>query len=276
LINLISNGIKFTDVGVVLLKCRAEKIADGKSMLYFDVIDSGIGMDQAQLRLLFQPFVQADNSMSRRFGGTGLGLTVSKRFAGLMGGDIEVQSEKGKGSIFTLRLPFEPQDVTESNHSTFGQLTFQEKAKAIQPPTQNPLQGLRLLLVEDGPDNQRLISFLLKRVGAEVEIADNGETGRDCALKALADGCPFDVIITDMQMPVMDGYTATSQLRAMNYTGPIIALTAHAMKGDREKCIDAGCNDFATKPVDRAQLIDIILKYAKIGIRSKSGTGEPQ
>ena len=276
LINLISNGIKFTEVGVVMLKCRAEKTADEKGMLYFDVIDSGIGMNQTQLRLLFQPFVQADNSMSRRFGGTGLGLTISKRFAGLMGGDIEVQSEKGKGSIFTLRIPFEPQDVTESNQSTVGQPTFQEKEKAVQPPAQNPLQGLRLLLVEDGPDNQRLISFLLKRVGAEVEIADNGQTGRDCALKALANGRPFDVIITDMQMPVMDGYTATSQLRAMNYTGPIIALTAHAMKGDREKCIDAGCDDFATKPVDRTQLIEIILKYAKIGAHSKLGTGEPQ
>ena len=274
LINLVGNGIKFTEAGAVLLKCRTEIGSDGKHTLYFDVIDSGIGMNDSQIRLLFQPFAQADTSMSRRFGGTGLGLTISKRFAGLMGGDIEVQSEKGKGSVFTLRIPYELVEAAENNHTT--QSLAEEKANAAVPLVPNPLQGLKLLLVEDGPDNQRLISFLLKRAGAEVEIADNGEIGRDCALKATAEGCPFDVILTDMQMPVMDGYTATSQLRAKNYTGPIIALTAHAMKGDREKCLDAGCDDFATKPVDRVQLINLVAKYAKLGSRNHSNLAVPQ
>ena len=275
LINLVGNGVKFTEVGAVMLKCRTESAPDGRSLLYFDVIDSGIGMSETQIRLLFQPFAQADTSMSRRFGGTGLGLTISKRFASLMGGDIDVQSEKGKGSIFTLKIPFdnsikaEPQDVQPTHPKP-------ETVIAAASTLPHPLQGLKLLLVEDGPDNQRLISFLLKRAGAEVEIADNGEIGRDCALKAVADGVPFDVILTDMQMPVMDGYTATAQLRAQNYAGPIIALTAHAMKGDREKCLDAGCDDFATKPVDRNQLIHVVLKYAKKNSEQKPAIGVPQ
>jgi CheY-like chemotaxis protein len=273
LINLVGNGIKFTEVGAVLLKCRAAMGNDGKHTLFFDVIDSGIGMNETQIRLLFQPFAQADTSMSRRFGGTGLGLTISKRFAGLMGGDIEVQSEKGKGSVFTLRIPYEIAEVAENNQTTSP---ANDKAAVAVTLSQNPLHGLKLLLVEDGPDNQRLISFLLKRAGAEVEIADNGEIGRDCALKALADGCPFDVILTDMQMPVMDGYTATAQLRARNYTGPIIALTAHAMKGDREKCLSSGCDDFATKPVDRVQLINMVAKYAKLGSSNNANLGVPQ
>ncbi len=125
------------------------------------------------------------------------------------------------------------------------------------------LEGRRILLAEDGPDNQRLISFILKKAGAEVELAENGQIAHDEALAARTRGTPFDLILMDMQMPVMDGYTATSKLRKADYDAPIIALTAHAMAEDRRKCLDAGCDEFTTKPIDRAKLIALIAEQLK-------------
>jgi len=228
--------------------------------LQFDVIDTGIGMTSEQASKLFQPFTQADTSTTRKFGGTGLGLTISKRLSELLGGDITISSEPGKGSTFSLTVETGPLDevtMLENVAETVAQ--SRQKVKASTTPTVK--LDCRILLAEDGPDNQRLIAFILKKAGADVTVAENGQIALDEALAARDAGNPFDVILMDMQMPVMDGYTATRKLREADYTGPIIALTAHAMDGAKEECLNAGCDDYATKPIDRTRLLETITNY---------------
>jgi CheY-like chemotaxis protein len=247
--------------------------------LQFDVVDTGVGMTQEQVARLFQPFTQADTSTARKHGGTGLGLTISKRFAGMLGGDIAViDTKEGVGTRFRLTLatgPLEgvkmiedPMSATvvvsddSSGHTASHECgTAPAEAGGMQTEARSaPAAQLdcRILLVEDGPDNQRLIAHVLKRAGAEVTVTENGKLALETALAARDERNPFDVILMDMQMPVMDGYEATRRLRQEGYTNPIIALTAHAMTGDREKCVEAGCNDYATKPIDRRKLIEAI------------------
>lgn len=261
LLNLVGNAIKFTDSGSVSLTCRVPDTGS-TDQLQFEICDSGIGMNREQIEGLFQPFVQADTSMSRRFGGTGLGLTISKRFANLLGGTITVQSEPDKGSTFkvTITAPAseDSRRVTKLSDPAptdvaFGQKRVGEKA----------LDGIRILLVEDGPDNQRLISFLLRKAGAIVDIAADGLVGHNATLDGESSGEGYDVILMDMQMPVMDGYTATTKLREAGFEKPIIALTAHAMTHDRRKCLEAGCADFATKPIEHQKLIETILRQTR-------------
>ncbi|MFO1076149.1 MAG: ATP-binding protein [Planctomycetota bacterium] len=251
LLNLAGNAIKFTDSGCVALRARLQA---SPTRLVCEVIDTGCGIPPARLGELFRPFVQVDSSMSRRHGGTGLGLTISKRIANLLGGDITVASEAGQGSTFTLSLPVEI--VTET-------------AKEEGPPKPVPKKqiGGRILLVDDGRDNQRLFAYILEKAGAEVTVAENGFEGVvACSaagdpLQGLADPLPFDLVLMDMQMPVLDGYTATRRLRDMGATIPIIALTAHAMGGARDDCIAAGCDDCATKPIGGPALIDVCEKW---------------
>ncbi len=260
LINLVGNSIKFTEVGSVQIVVRVLEADSAAPSLQFDVVDCGIGMTEKQVDNLFQPFVQADTSTTRRFGGTGLGLTISKRLAEMLGGDIAVRSIAGEGSTFSVMVRTGP---------LAGVAMIDEASEATTPaePKKKTAANLeelncRVLLAEDGPDNQRLISFILKKAGAEVRVADNGQIALDLALKSLADAAPFDVILMDMQMPVLDGYAATRKLREAGYAGPIIALTAHAMSADRAKCLAAGCNDYTTKPIDRAKLIALVAQYA--------------
>ncbi len=261
LINLAGNAIKFTEVGSVTLVARMMKSELGNRLI-FDMVDTGIGMTDEQCQKMFQPFQQADSSMSRKFGGTGLGLAISKRFAELLGGDINVRSEPDRGSTFTLVIDIGSlQNVELSSRLEKPQPTI--AAGAAQKTPDQVLKNVRILLIEDGPDNQRLINFLLKKAGASVEIAENGLIGRDLVLEAVAAGQPYDVILMDMQMPVMDGYTATRELRERNYDGPIVALTAHALSEDLQKCLDAGCDEFATKPVNRTQLIETVRSFVK-------------
>ncbi len=263
LVNLVGNAIKFTQQGHVCLSVSLQKSnAKGENpRLCFEIADTGVGMSQRQLDETFKPFTQADETMTRRFGGTGLGLTIGKALVEMLGGTLSAESEPGKGSIFRFTLDTGPLDgvpMMTDCHEAVSLLPHAPVEKKEQLP--NNLSA-RILLCEDGPDNQRLIAFLLKKAGADVTVADNGQIGLDKALAARDAGKPFDVILMDMQMPVLDGYDATRHLRAAGYRNPIIALTAHAMVHDRQKCLDAGCNDYAPKPIDRAKLLTLIASY---------------
>ncbi|UCE59899.1 MAG: response regulator [Phycisphaerales bacterium] len=266
LINLIGNAIKFTEVGGVRLVVRLVANA-AEPFMQFDVVDTGIGMSEAQIAELFRPFTQSDTSMTRRFGGTGLGLTISKHFAESLGGDIiVVETREGLGTRFRATVAtgsLEGVSLTE-RVPTAGK-TPRDHDKPSAPKEQLPLKGTQILLAEDGPDNQRLITFILQKEGTELTVVGDGQQAVDAALDARDRGKPFDVILMDMQMPVLDGYNATLQLRSKGYSSPIIALTAHAMEGAREKCIDAGCDHFVSKPVDRQELIASIALFIRKG-----------
>ncbi len=261
LINMLGNAIKFTEEGGVRL--IAKLVTDGKEpLMQFDVLDTGVGMTEEQVASLFQPFTQADASTTRKFGGTGLGLTISKQLAELLGGTVTVlETLAGKGTCFRITVATGPLDDVELVNNSMALGMSDDAVRPKRQTVQAQLQKCRILLAEDGPDNQRLISHILKKAGAEVVVVDNGEIATDTAMTAKDQGCPFDAILMDMQMPVMDGYEATRILRDKDYAGPIIALTANAMASDRQKCIDAGCDDYATKPVDRIQLVKTIQNY---------------
>jgi signal transduction histidine kinase/ActR/RegA family two-component response regulator len=255
LINLVGNAIKFTSAGGVRLTLRFVSPAE----LQFDIVDTGIGMMPDQVERIFQPFTQADASMTRRYGGTGLGLAISKRLVDRLGGRLSVESEIGKGSTFRLAISV-PHPERLTMIAPGG--AIEEISQPLTVETDDTKLSCRVLLADDGPDNRRLLEYFLRRAGAEVTVADNGQTAMELALAAEREGQPFAVILMDMQMPVLDGYGATELLRSLGYVRPIIALTAHAMTGDREKCLNAGCTDYAAKPIDRARLLDQIARHA--------------
>lgn len=258
LINLVGNAVKFTESGSI----RIVLIFDpGKSKLQIDVIDTGIGIPKHLISELYSPFTQADSSTNRRFGGTGLGLTISKRLVELLGGDIAVVSDIGIGSTFSIVIP-----TGQSDEGNLREIlpeinsTPVERENLHDNIVSDSLKGCRILLAEDGFDNQRLIAFLLNKAGAEVVLAENGKLAIDAALSSLNQGNPFDVILMDMEMPLIDGYEATKKLREKNWSGPIIALTAHAMMDHRQKSFDAGCDEYLTKPIDRKILFRVLAK----------------
>uniref|UniRef100_UPI00333FCC32 response regulator n=1 Tax=Gemmatimonas sp. TaxID=1962908 RepID=UPI00333FCC32 len=221
-------------------------------VLVVAVDDTGPGMTEEQATILFQPFSQADNSVTRKHGGTGLGLTICRRLAELMGGSVElVTTAPGRGSRFELRIPLH----AAPGAASIARLEYRAPSPSVAEPMPHALAGRRILLAEDGEDNQRLISVLLKAAGAEVTIVANGRQALDAIEWAEAGGAAFELLLTDMQMPEVDGYTLASVLRANGSVIPIIALTAHAMAEDRQKCLDAGCDDYVSKPIDRRALI---------------------
>jgi signal transduction histidine kinase/ActR/RegA family two-component response regulator len=254
LMNLVGNAIKFTQSGSVTIVAKFAAGDASRGVMTFDVIDTGIGMAADVVDRLFQPFEQADVSTTRKYGGTGLGLTISRRLADLMGGTVRVKSTQGSGSTFTLEVPV--------------QLAPAEYGGALVTPTSRHaaasvrLDGVRVLLAEDSAENARLIAYHLEAGGAEyIALAGNGvEAYR--AIAAAQASRPFDVVLMDMQMPTMDGYEATRQVRQMGFTGAIVALTANAMGGDKEKCLAAGCDDYAVKPIDAPRLIELIRRHA--------------
>jgi CheY-like chemotaxis protein len=300
--------------------------------LCFEVIDTGIGIPEDKIGQIFIPFMQADTSLTRMYGGTGLGLSVAKRLSQMLRGDLTAKSKEGNGSTFTLvlhtRIPDE-EEITSSTVATtamgrtpfklFKQVTSSvapvntspnlppdespsqilkisdhhpqlesdsdefvaeqtTKAKQVdfalstlQPtPIPSPnefeavLDGYNILLVEDVAINQLLISFQLRESGATVDVAENGQIGIDKINAKEAGSQHYDVVLMDMQMPVLDGYEATRRLRQQGYQRPIIALTAHALAGDREKTLECGCDDYTTKPIDRATLIDLISHFVSL------------
>ncbi len=260
LFNLVGNAIKFTRQGEVTLTASTEGKAKGKRLV-FRVRDTGIGIDADTLQRLFQPFTQADASMSRRFGGTGLGLAISRRLARRLGGDVEVESTPGQGSVFTLWLDLarlRPGDEWVGNEA----LRLKEDSSERSRCARN-LDAVRVLLAEDGPDNQRLIRAILQKAGAEVHLATDGQEAVEMVKRLLDQDTPPQVILMDMQMPRLDGYQATRLLRQQGFQGPIVALTANAMQGDRDKCLQAGCTDYLTKPIDRARLIETVARWAR-------------
>ncbi len=276
LLNLVGNAIKFTETGGVRIVVRfldvptSEEGRSASAQMVTDVMDTGIGVAPDEIEKLFQPFQQADTSTTRRYGGTGLGLTISRHLARLLGGDITVESTPYKGSTFSVRIVTKlPSDPKMIDHPMDGSIFTGMPVRAPVDTSKLRLEA-RILLAEDGPDNQRLISFILTKNGAQVEVAENGKVALDKAMEAQRQGSPFDLILMDMQMPILDGYEATRLLRGQGYTGPVVALTAHAMSDDRAKCIAAGCSDYMTKPIDRQKLIEKVSKHLRK--RQEAGT----
>ena len=261
LINLIGNAVKFTEIGEI--KLAVSFLPGDRPMMQFDVIDMGIGMMPEETIQLFQQFAQAETSTARRFGGTGLGLAISKRLSEMLGGDVTlVQTQPGVGSQF--RLTVATGSVEGVPMLAMPNLfTLQESVRLgiVEEKVPSVFLSGSVLLAEDGPDNQRLIAHILKKAGTDVTIVDNGKKAVDAARAAAKAGHPFDLILMDIQMPVMDGYEATTMLRQEGYTGWIVALTAHAMANDRQKCLNAGCNDYASKPVQRKEFFATLAKY---------------
>jgi signal transduction histidine kinase/ActR/RegA family two-component response regulator/HPt (histidine-containing phosphotransfer) domain-containing protein len=253
LTNLIGNAIKFTQSGSVKLVVRLDE-SSSEPQLIIDVIDTGTGMAQEALERIFDPFAQADASVARRFGGTGLGLSISRRLVEALGGSIRVKSELGKGSVFTLTLPTGPlkgvRRLAPDAWATHGEQGDVHQRRAVKLPP------ARILVADDGEANRQLITLVLRRAGVEVDAEVNGERAVQRALET-----DFDLILMDMQMPVMDGYDATATLRRRGYSKPIIALTADAMKGTEEKCRAAGCSGYLTKPVDIDHLIAVVARF---------------
>ncbi len=258
LMNVIGNAIKFTHQGQVTVTASYSMKSSGQSYLGFRIQDTGIGLNNEMAEKLFTPFVQADCSTTRLYGGTGLGLALARQLARALGGDVYLEySELCLGSIFSIEVEAEP----------LGASSWVKELTAFSPgghviPIKNSsteLAGAKILLVEDAEDNQILISHFLRKSGAEIDLACNGKEGME---KALAND--YSVVLMDIQMPLLDGYEATSRLRQAGYDRPIIALTAHALKEERELALRTGCNGHLTKPIDRRELINSLKKYLPV------------
>ncbi|MBF0127255.1 MAG: response regulator, partial [Magnetococcales bacterium] len=252
LTNLLSNAVKFTERGGVRLAVEPLREEGDRVWLRFLVRDSGIGISPENFSRLFAAFSQMDNSTTRKFGGTGLGLSITQRLVRLMGGEIEVESVPDLGSTFQVDLPF-------------------HRAVAFQVDKRDPVdtvslrfrEGVRLLLVEDDPINQAVIKGMLQRYCQRIDVAHNGQV----ALKKLAQES-YDLVLMDCQLPEMDGYTACRTFRKSEVAGrrlPVIALTANAMQGDREKCLDAGMDDYLSKPVKGHEILAMVARWLEKG-----------
>lgn len=260
LINLASNAVKFTESGEVKVRFSIDRTGDRRErlLLIAEVSDTGIGIAPAQQEKLFQVFSQGDASTTRKYGGSGLGLALSRQLAEALGGSVRlVSSESGRGSLFRAEIPV----GVESGESRFttleGLLRGEEGVSTeLEAPPQYEFAGMRILIVEDAIDNQRLISRFLGATGAELLYANDGREGVSVALRE-----KIDLILMDIQMPGVDGLTATKQLRERGFERPIIALTAHALKGDRERCLEGGCSDYLTKPIMKPKLLEMIEKH---------------
>lgn len=247
LTNLLGNALRFTENGTITLTYDSSG-----DVLRFAIADTGIGLHPNQISKLFGLFSQADQSTTRKYGGTGLGLVLSRRLAEALGGDVVLErTGPGEGSTFVATIRNEPEKVKE----------YYDSSQEDLPSNAETLKGKRLLVVDDSTDNQLLVNVLLGKYGIEVHSADNGEQGATKAMKG-----NFDIVLMDIQMPVLDGYQATERLREQGYRKPIIALTANAMKEDWKRCLEAGCNDYLTKPIDASKLVAAIAR----NIRTKS------
>jgi CheY-like chemotaxis protein len=255
LLNLVSNAIKFTESGSVHLTVQCEPVTAGAAQVRIVVTDTGIGIPRDKLSLLFEKFVQADSSTTRRFGGTGLGLAICQQLVTLMGGAIEVASDEGRGSTFTVRLAFPVGGSTEA---------APPGATEVRAAVSQPWAGRRILLVEDNPVNQRVGQRFLERLGCVVTIAADGGQALEL-MEPAGPGCPFDLMLMDCQMPVLDGFETTRAVRRLELSGgghvPVIAMTASALDEDRLRCYDSGMDDHITKPIQLEEIERVLSRW---------------
>lgn len=254
LLNLCSNAIKFTAVGNVYLNLSYKP---DTTTLIFEVVDTGIGMSEEQKEKIFKPFEQADSSITRKFGGTGLGLALSKELIEMLNGDLSVESHLNKGSRFTAKLQIE--EVENTNY--IYESTYKEISDNVtQLNTEIPSFNGKVLVAEDNEDIQDLVRLLFKKVGIKPDIVENGQLAVELALSS-----NYDLVFMDLQMPVMDGISAMKKLKQQAYANPVIAMTANAMKKDREECEQVGFTGFVSKPIDRNELYSVLIQYLKQG-----------
>jgi len=257
--NLVGNALKFTEKGQIIIKLSHVTAEDGNQLVLIEVIDSGIGVAQKNLPKLFESFTQADESTSREFGGTGLGLAICKQLADLMQGSIGVESELGKGSTFWVKLPLRKVVIAREVE---GKVEPVRGSVIIEKPL--PLAGKTVLLIEDNVINQRVIEGFLLRLGAKVDIAENGLKGVEFWRLG---GLKYQLVLMDCQMPVMDGFEATQIIRkeesmsVQTQAIPIVALTANVMSEDKYKCLQTGVNDFLSKPIEKESFEAMVLKW---------------
>jgi CheY-like chemotaxis protein len=263
--NLLANAFKFTERGSV--KLRIERVSAGAplrsgvlqrspSVIAFSVTDTGVGIESAQMERIFEAFQQADASITRKYGGTGLGLTISREYARILGGEIDVQSRPNTGSTFTLYLPLAAEEAGAL--PALPPETPAAAAKAITPEAAWAMAGKKILVVEDDARNLYSVTSLLEHFKVRVVPANNA---RD-AMARLREQADVDLILMDIMMPEIDGYQATREIRAMKGFGaiPIVALTAKASESDRAQCTAAGCTDYVVKPVDTGELVNVIVR----------------
>jgi PAS domain S-box-containing protein len=250
LFNIVGNAIKFTPSGSVRVRSYGKHI-HGKTRLYFEVTDTGIGIPDSAQEKVFESFVQADGTLVRKYGGTGLGLALSRQLARKLGGEVRLRSSvEGEGSVFVVSV----QDLPANRTAVPSERSL---VTTVNDLSAESLVGVSVLVVDDSPDNRDLILHYLQQYGATIEFAENGFLGYK---KALAGD--HDVVLMDIQMPEMDGYTATQKLREAGYRMPVIALTAHAMSEVRRKCLLVGCTDHLTKPIKKNDLIEAVARYS--------------
>ena len=254
---MIGNAIKFTESGEVSMRVTSDGDSSVPTALRFAISDTGIGISEEKLSRVFERFTQADSSTTRRFGGSGLGLTISKRLVELMGGRIWVESAVEKGSVFSFAVPFE-----------IWAGATRRAAVLVGTGPEPPLPALRILLAEDSSDNRTITLAYLEHTPYRVEIAETGAIACE-----MFEAGHYDIVLMDRQMPVMDGLTATRTIRTWEQANgrlprPIIALTASALKGDREKCMAAGCTAFLTKPIKQEVLLQAIKEHSMVALAS--------
>ena len=260
LINLISNAIKFTETGHVYVNVSLLKYQEN-AYIQFDVEDTGIGIAKEKISVIFNSFTQVDATTTRKYGGTGLGLSITQKLVELLNGEISVVSTEGRGSVFTIKIPVGVKWPDEEAPVWNKYLPVDEINELLETEKGTTMYQGKILVAEDNPSNQKLIDILLRKLGLEVALAADGlEAIEQCSEQT------FDIILMDMQMPNLNGYDATRQLRAQGVKTPIIAVTANAMTGDEQKCIDVGCDGYLSKPIDRSKLEELISQHLTVQV----------
>ena len=260
LINLLGNAIKFTEAGHVYVNVAIQEY-DNEIFVQFDIEDTGIGIPEEKKSIIFESFTQADSDAARKYGGTGLGLSITRQLVELLRGRISVVSTEGQGSVFTMAIPVGVRWPDEDAPVWNKYLSVDGINEILETEKGTAMYNGKVLVAEDNPSNQKLIAILLQRMGLEVILVGDGiEAVAQCGEQS------FDIILMDMQMPNMNGYDATRQLRSQGIKTPIIAVTANAMTGDEKKCIDVGCDGYLSKPIDRNKLEDLVSRYLAIQV----------